>query len=605
MNNIVFTTLKAKNVISIGGDIELDYRKGCGLTYVYGVNKDNPGTTNGSGKSAIMISCLLIALFGKTVNNTSNAYLYNRQASASEGGYVELELTKNSVDNYRIFVELKPNKKKTSCSLNYFLFKNGEEITKSSKAETLAYIEDEILECGFEVFKNSIIISSSNIMNFFEMPKKIKNEYLQGIFSLDPIGNAYALANTKFNELKRSIKELTDKLKEILDNQQNISAKSKGWDATHQSSIDEAKRRLENEIVKLNEQKEMVIEQPKNYEKKLEVIQNYSTYLGKKSELEKQIRGIQRSRNESEATIRTNSMIISKNSELIDTVCDHCRPKVSKLFKLDEAKKSIDECNEQLKTFDESESTLSEKLKKISDYIDRVSDARVEINNYNSELKVQKNNVRYLEESVERLTENLESVKKQTNPFLGLFEDYSNKEIDVENQLKRVTNISQYYGLVKEIFSENGVKQVIIGKIVEMLNVSIHSYLKQMGADYLVYFDNKFDYEFITPSGPCEYTSFSAGERRKLDLAILFTFRDVLGCSSLKTNICIIDEILDSAIDTMTLNSIIQILKRKSTEDNQSIFVISHREGLMESEYFTHRICVEKENGFSKIHQES
>jgi ABC-type lipoprotein export system ATPase subunit len=89
-----------------------------------------------------------------------------------------------------------------------------------------------------------------------------------------------------------------------------------------------------------------------------------------------------------------------------------------------------------------------------------------------------------------------------------------------------------------------------------------------------------------------------------LDLAILFAFRDILGCSSLKTNICIIDEILDSAIDTVTLNSVMSILKNKSKIDNQSIYVISHREGLAESDIFDHKIRIEKENGNSKVYQE-
>ena len=174
----------------------------------------------------------------------------------------------------------------------------------------------------------------------------------------------------------------------------------------------------------------------------------------------------------------------------------------------------------------------------------------------------------------------------------------------LEQILNKLSETSQYFGLLKEVFSDNGVKQLIIQNIVDILNNSIYSYLKQMGADFTVYFDNKLVYNFQTPTGPAEYSSFSAGERRKLDLAILFAFRDILGSSQMKSNLCIIDEILDSAIDNLTLNSVITILKNKSTFDNQSIYVISHREGLNDSDVFNHKFRVEKDNGTSKIYQE-
>ena len=189
--------------MSVRDEVVFDYRDLTGLTYVYGDNKDNPGATNGSGKSATILYALLVALFGKTINNINNAYLFNRQASSKEKGYIELDLIKNSSDHYKIFVELRPNKAKTVCSLNFCLYRDDEDITKSTKAETMKFIEDEILGCSFEVFKNTVVMSSSNILNFFEMPRRIKNEYLQGIFSLSALAGAYNIVVQKGNQQRK------------------------------------------------------------------------------------------------------------------------------------------------------------------------------------------------------------------------------------------------------------------------------------------------------------------------------------------------------------------------------------------------------------------
>jgi DNA repair exonuclease SbcCD ATPase subunit len=257
-----------------------------------------------------------------------------------------------------------------------------------------------------------------------------------------------------------------------------------------------------------------------------------------------------------------------------------------------------------LDKYESQEAKLEENLEKLNKYLKKSNSAKIEINNYKNSKKIIEQSIKHIESNIVYLVEQLEKINNEMNPYSSMLDDSLIEKKNINSSLNKLTNVNQYYGIIKEIFSENGVKQLIIQKIIEVLNGSIHSYLRQMGADFLVYFDNKLVYNFCTPTGPCEYSSFSAGERRKLDLAILFAFRDILGCSSLKTNICIIDEILDSAIDTVTLNSVMSILKNKSKIDNQSIYVISHREGLAESDIFDHKIRIEKENGNSKVYQE-
>lgn len=605
MDKITFCTLKAKNVLSIGEEITIDYRTGKGLTYVYGENKDTGGK-NGSGKSAILCHVLLIALFGKTINNTNNSYLYNRQANYKEGGYIELELIKNSCEHYRIFVELKPNKRKDACSLNFHIFKDNEDITPAGKYETLTYIEEEIIGCNFDIFKNAIVMSSSNLMNFFEMPKRIKNEYLQGIFSLDAIGESYQFVTGKLNDIKKNIKLYSDNLFKINKHLDEITQLSDNWlDKNNhskqdiESKLEEQNKSLQSKLKSLDE--DYII---KDYDKK-KLLLDKSAELEKARDIsEKKLRKINNDITSIKSDIKVNRVLIEKNKDLIDAVCNDCKPIVSKLFKLDEAKQVIEDGTSKLEGLSGQFDKLSADIEKIHKYLKTSQSIRSELDSVENRKRIITNEIKHIKSNIQMLTEQINNISNETNPYLSMVNDQLAEKEKVSTTLDNLTNINQYYGILKELFSENGVKQVIIQRIIEVLNNSIHSYLRQMGADFLVYFDNKLVYNFYTPSGPCEYSSFSAGERRKLDLAILFAFRDVLSCSSIKTNICIVDEILDSAIDSMTLDSVMTILKNKSKMDDQSIFVISHREGLAESDIFNHKIRIEKEHGNSTIIQE-
>lgn len=605
MDSITFCTLKAKNVLSIGEEISIDYRTGKGLTYVYGENKDTGGK-NGSGKSAILCHVLLIALFGKTINNTNNAYLYNRQANYKEGGYIELELIKNSCERYRIFVELKTNKKKDACSLNFRLFKDDEDITPSGKLETLAYIREEIIGCDFEIFKNSIVMSSSNLMNFFEMPKNIRNQYLQGIFSLDNIGESYKFVNTKLNDIKKNIKLYSENLFKANKHLEEINEMSENWINKNKNSKNDIKVKIDEQNCSLKEklrslEEDFTIE---NYDSKKELIEKSHELENAKSLTEKKLRYVNNEISSIKSDIKVNNILIDKNKDLINAVCEDCKPIVSKLFKLDKAKEIIESGTIKLEELNKQFEKLNNDIEKIQKFLKKSRLVKAEFDNIENQKRIVKNEIRHINSNIEMLTEQINNVENEVNPYSTMLEDITLEKNKTSTTLDNLTNINQYYGVLKELFSENGVKQIIIQRIIEVLNNSIHSYLRQMGADFLVYFDNKLEYYFYTPSGQCEYVSFSAGERRKLDLAILFAFRDVLSCSSIKTNICIVDEILDSAIDSMTLDSVISILKNKSKMDDQSIFVISHREGLAESDIFNHKIRVEKENGHSTITQE-
>jgi len=130
----------------------------------------------------------------------------------------------------------------------------------------------------------------------------------------------------------------------------------------------------------------------------------------------------------------------------------------------------------------------------------------------------------------------------------------------------------------EQIVSQDSLKKFIIKDLICMINSKIKQYLMKMGAKYTCVFDEDLDYTFMTESGSCELQNFSCGEKKRLEIATCLSFRDFIAQrSNISSNILILDEYIDSGIDALAVESILNILKGFTTSSKQNIFIISHR----------------------------
>lgn len=216
MNVINFKNLYAKNFKSIGSEeVHFNYSELAGMTYVLGENLDLPELRNGVGKSVVFVDCLLMVLFGKIANTVNNKDLFNR-SSPENIGWIKLQLEVN-MQEYNIHCVLNRSPKSGNVSISFELYE-GEvctenDITKHSKAATLKHISEEILKSDADTFKNSVILSTSNIQNFFQLPKGIKESYLESVFKLV----AFGLVNTDVKKKNNSLKKELNAQREILE----------------------------------------------------------------------------------------------------------------------------------------------------------------------------------------------------------------------------------------------------------------------------------------------------------------------------------------------------------------------------------------------------
>ena len=124
----------------------------------------------------------------------------------------------------------------------------------------------------------------------------------------------------------------------------------------------------------------------------------------------------------------------------------------------------------------------------------------------------------------------------------------------------------------------------------------------KLGATFTCVFDENLDYQFVTDNGSCELQNFSCGEKKRLEIATCLSFRDFIAQrSNISSNILVVDEYIDSGIDTLAVESILQILKEFTVVSNQNIFIISHRSEV-NNDIFDRTIEIQKKDGISSVH---
>jgi ABC-type Mn2+/Zn2+ transport system ATPase subunit len=199
------------------------------------------------------------------------------------------------------------------------------------------------------------------------------------------------------------------------------------------------------------------------------------------------------------------------------------------------------------------------------------------------------------------LEQELEIAKNATNPFTNVIKENENKISVLENELNLAQNELIIAEAVKLAASPNGVKTIITKKIVDVLNSRLNYYLQKMNAPVRCEFDEFFEEKFTDQSG-VEYTygNLSGGEAKRIDFAMLLTFRDIRRMqSNISINITVLDEILDTGIDESGITDMLNLLASMVSNTNDSVYIITHKQHSFDEEYKT--INLEKENGITTI----
>ena len=603
--NLEFMRIEVQNFKSIGEKVELDFQSLKGLNFVYGKNLDVQNAKNGSGKSTLMVDALSFALFGRTLKNTSNKYIPNRSVSDRLKPSVKLTLRSDgqlySCEAYgRIVAKVMGNVGMELLRLN----EDGsvaEDLTQSTVAKTKQYIQDNILGCTFNVFKSSVIMASADFMNFYEgMNRDQKRKYVESIFSLDCFGEMFSMVKADLNDTKREVTAAKNQLISLSERIDSLKAKSAGYLEDRNARLQELNGRLAG--------------------KKAEIIRLKGSLDGaepdgvdglkaEKARMEAGLAELQRRRGDIEkamvrleSAVAHNGRMIGQTIGMMEGLCEKCAEFVKGKYgyakyesENERHKADLGRLSAALSAVDGKATALKEGISATDAAIDRGIAERMRRDRVQTLLKCAVGELAELK----RKREEYES--GDGNPFAGILAEAERESEGVSRRLSGFLGNIKHLEVLRDATSENGVKRAIMKDIVKLLNSLIQKYLNEIGCEFIVYFDETFDFRFITTTGECEFSSFSAGEKQRIQIATLLAFRDLILSGKVSSNVFIIDELLDANVDTACIENVMGILKRKASETGQSVFIISHRSELADNMGFWNSIIkVTKENQQSR-----
>ena len=559
----------------------------------------------GSGKTSLVSDALVFALFGKTLKNTNNKYIPNRNISEKLKPYVKVYLRSDgqlySIESYgRVVAGIMSTLGMEVLKLNDD-YSVAEDLTQSSVNKTKQYIQDNIIGCTFDIFKSSIIISSSDFMNFFEgMGKDAKRKYIENIFNLNCFGEMFSLVKADINDIKKESQFMKSEMLKYIDSISDLENKFNSYNEKALQIQENTKNKI---LEKFNQLQQIKSEKEQIQCKDVTELNKQLKEINKKiNELEKEKRILEQQNIEANAEIKHSAKLINELKKIKDGLCEKCKALMDERYDLSHNVETINNLKKNIKANDEEIVTKKEQIDKFRNEYDKLSDEYD--NNILLVQKVDKLSmtIKYVSNEIKNLKAEYDNNKENNkNPFEDLLNNAKEQLQLIKSKLIEYNKNLKHLDILKDACSESGVKRFILKDIVKLLNSLIQKYLNEIGSEMIVYFDETMEFKFLTQSGECEFSSFSAGEKQRIQISTMFAFRDLILNSKIFSNLFIIDEMLDMNIDSICIENIMKILKRQIDEKNQSVFIISHRSELADNEgYWNNIIKVTKENGISR-----
>ena len=570
---IIFSKLTFKNFLSVGNTpvtINLNKDK---TTLIYG--------TNGSGKSTIL-DAVCYALFNKPFRPINLPQLVN--SANKKDLLVEIEFSIGKTE----YVVLRGMKSK-----KFKIFRDGEEIdAKASDKENQQYLEQTILKMNLKTFIQVVILGSSNYMPFMQLSAAARRDCVEDFLDIKVFTTMSILAKERLrslkdknNEYRGEVSNLEYKIGLQKDRVQELRDRSASDIDELQTEIDDCKKmKQENEdnIVRLQaddakvleEVRELMVNSPK---KKASEFNNVIVKLDSKLE-----------------RLKKELDFYNKNDE-----CPTCTQSISGDLKQSVKDKTISESKKIL----EARGQASEKHNDLKVILDQIIKKEEEA--YQIQSEVSKNQIRVdalqkqivaKENKIVSITTGTSNIDKEIGKLSALEEQL----VELQNKSGVVLNQIRDHEIVVNLLKDSGIKTQIVRKYLPVMNKSIRKYLTSLDFPVLFMLDEEFSETVASPAyQDFSYPSFSEGQKSRIDLALMFTWREIGKLkNSVSTNLLILDEVFSSSLDEAGKENLMALL-RYGMEDNQNILVVDHTLSDAFKEKFNNCIEVSKVKGFS------
>ena len=568
---ITFKSVRYKNFLSSGNvftNIDLDRSK---TTLIIG--------ENGAGKST-MLDALTFGLFGKPFRSVNKAQLIN--SINEREAVVEVEFL---VGKKHILVRrgIKPN--------FFEIITDGQQLQQNASVRDFQdFLEKSVLKLNYKSFTQIVILGNSSFVPFMQLKASDRRDIIEDlldiqIFStMNNVLKTYSMENKiKIDENKTSKDLLENKieLKENYISQLKHKTKSliSGYEKDIKKSLDE-KEKLCVQIEEINQSVEELLNQINDAKQVNETHDKLTEYQ----------RSILRNVN----TEQENISFFESNDD-----CPTCKQNIDHAFKHKEIiqkQKKIEEYNDAVDKIDEELNTTRERLSAIQSIQENIQGQQTSVQTINNNIKVIDQYVKKQQESINHLEQDTGDIKEERKQL----KEYGKEFKEIEVQTEELIEEKFIHETARSILKDEGIKSRIIKQYLPIMNKLINKYLTQMNFFVSFNLDENFNEEIKSRyRDDFTYDSFSEGEKMRIDLALLFTWRTVAKLkNSVNTNLLILDEVFDSSLDGEGTDEFMKIVNEQGTTTN--VFVISHKGDTLYDKFRVH-MKFEKRKNFSVI----
>ncbi len=568
---IIFKKLTWKNFLSTGDKKTTIYLNRDSATLIVG--------SNGAGKST-MLDALSFALFGKPHRSINKPQLVN--SINNKQCLVTVEFSVGSVE-YKIIRGIKPNV--------FEVYRNGELLNQESHSRDYQkIIEQNILKLNHKSFHQVVVLGSSNFIPFMQLPSHQRRSVIEDLLDIGIFTKMNGVLKEKIVVLRHKMNETDNELnilKERIDLQAKHIDELKKIDSSH-----EEKRK--NEISNLNEEVEELINSNSSLQNEYDEFYNTSIESRKKEKenMNTYAMEINSLKHKMDDVVKE-SMFYDKND-----CCPTCEQDITKELK--ESKNH--NCKIKAKSLNEDYYKAKEEFKIVEKSVNELNEKIVHLNEVNSSMLNNQTRINILKKRIQSLSKSVDI--QDTNAAEKILSNDRTKRSNLNEVRLKQSQRSSYFDAISELLRDTGIKTKVIRQYLPIMNKLINQYLQVLDFFVLFHLDDSFN-ETIKSRHRDEFTyaSFSEGEKQRIDLSLLFSWRQISKMkNSANTNLLVLDETFDSSMDADGVDNLLKILNTLGKETN--VFIISHKQDLLEGK-FPNKIEFEKVNNFSQMKKSS
>jgi DNA repair exonuclease SbcCD ATPase subunit len=568
---IVFKSIQWQNFLSTGNSPNKVLLNKSTTTLIIG--------KNGEGKSTIL-DALCFSLFGKPFRNINKGQLVN--SINGKKCLVEVEFEING-KKYVVKRGIKPNL--------FEIYQDDELMNQDAAARDYQKVlEQQILKLNYKTFTQVVILGSASFVPFMQLPSSQRREVIEDILDIRIFSTMNQLLKDRAQDTKNEISRIESELsnaKARVDAQQTLI-----------KTITQAKAEV---IVglqsKIDANNGAISQTQSEIQQLVTDITNLSAQISSKDKLVDDIdkaKTIKSKLSQKVETCEHNAEFFSEND-----VCPQCSQEIPEDYKskiIHDLHMKMQDSNKKIGDLEEVLGGLQNKLKDINSIVDQITDKNIEISTKNSTITLLAKQIKELEEEIAESRADTTNVDEEKRKLKELAKEALDR-ITLKTTLQEKRNIED---VASVLLKDTGIKTAIIREYLPVMNKLINKYLNAMDAYIHFELDEAFN-ETVKSRHRDDFTyaSFSEGEKMRIDLAILFTWRQIAKMkNSVNTNLLILDEIFDSSLDTAGTDYFLNLMDQFG--ENSNIFVISHK-GDQLFDKFRSVIRFEKVNDFSLI----